>query len=255
MARCAIGSTVWPLNGHCEVEGSKAYGCSSDGLELSDYCTVRNCTVVNNGTGLMIGNDCMVVDCFASSNSLTGIYGGSSCSIAGCQANNNVNDGFYLGDYCNVSKCVADNNPGDGFDLGNNCQIRDCVANANGGEGIFSRLGGTIKDCAANTNGFGIGAFGNAVIADNNASGNIDNGIETQGTGNRIENNQTLNNGAGGILSEGGAGADVIIRNTSPAMVGATIAPQLARPLGPSKPRPPPLAPGRISSLQQNSLA
>jgi hypothetical protein len=52
-------------------------------------------------------------------------------------------------------------------------------------------------------------------VADNQAGGNGYSGITSSGAGSRLDGNQTPNNGAYGIDSLGGGGADIIIRNTS----------------------------------------
>jgi parallel beta-helix repeat protein len=208
---------VAALNGFCELEHVRVYGCTNEGFDLGDHCTVKNCTAVNNGASnaraIQLGNGCVVTDCLVSTNA-DGITGGSDCVISGCVVTSNQGGGIYLADNCNVSKCIADFNFL-GFQVGNNGQIHQCTANGNSDSGILSGLGCTIKACTANSNGFnGIGFNGQSFVMDNNASGN-ENGIEAQGPGNLIENNQTLNNSAYGIFSEYGPGVDVVIRNTS----------------------------------------
>ncbi|HEV7926815.1 MAG TPA: right-handed parallel beta-helix repeat-containing protein [Verrucomicrobiae bacterium] len=212
---------VAALNGYCELDHVRVYGCTNYGFDLGDHCTVKNCTAVNNGAdggadngkAIQLGNGCVVTDCLVSTNA-EGISGGSDCVISGCIVISNQGEGVYLADNCNVSKCIADYNFG-GFQVGNNGQIQQCTANGNGESGILTGLGCIIKACTANSNGFaGIVFNGQALVMDNMASGN-DYGIASQGTGSRIENNQALNNIEYGINSEYGPDVDVVIRNTS----------------------------------------
>jgi len=208
---------VAALNGYCELEHVRVYGCTNNGFDLGEHCLVKNCTAVNNGTlntaGMQLGDGCVVIDCLVCSN-YYGISGGSDCLISGCIVSTNADLGIGLADNGNVSKCVADFDV-EGVVLGDNGQIFQCVANANSDHGIFAVLGCTIKECAANGNGIGINVSeGGSVVMNNSASGNAV-GIQTTGTGNRIENNQTINNSEYGINSSGGPGADIIVRNTA----------------------------------------
>jgi hypothetical protein len=223
---------VAALNGYCELEHLRVYGCQFTGFQLSDHCVVKNCTAVGNAnTGMQLGNGCVVADCLVSSNS-SGINGGSDCVISGCMATSNQNAGIALADNCNAGQCIAEFNSL-GFQFGNNGQIHQCTANGNSEGGILTQLGCTIKECTANTNGFnGITVNGQSVVMDNNASGN-DNGIESQGTGSRIENNQTLNNTEYGILSEYGPDVDVTVRNISSGNGTANYSPVTGQTFGP----------------------
>ena len=212
-------SGVWAPLGYCELDHVRVYGCSGNGFQLGNNCTVNDCSAVNNGVGvpftggLLCGNFCVIRDCLASSN-FNGIIGGSDCLITGCQTDANTMDGIYLTNNFNVSRCTSDGNGDIGFWLFNFGQISECTANANTNSyGIETQSDCLIKDCVASANSGGISCFNNCQIINNFTSGNSSIGIGTIGNGNRIENNRCDNN-QNGIESFNGAGADIIVRNT-----------------------------------------
>jgi len=204
------------INSACVLERVRVYGCVNSGFEFYDHCTFTGCVGTANGyAGIEFGNDCVVTGCLVSSNG-TGIIGGWGCVLSDSQAIANSSFGFDLQDNFNISKCAADFNSA-GFNLGNNGRIRDCMAYTNSGSGFVMLSGSSIRECTASGNSVSgiVVEGGDSVVTDNHCSANLTDGIGTIGTGNRIENNQTRNNGAYGIISNGGAGADVVVRNTS----------------------------------------
>ena len=199
-----------------ELDHLRAYGCVLDGFYLRNNWTIKNCTALGcvSAAGIQVGDGCVITDCLLSSN-YDGIYGGRGCLVSGCLAATNSYDGFVLTDNYNVSKCVSYSNGHNGFTLGNSGQIRDCTANTNSAIGISALVFGQVRGCTANANSNGIVVANNSVVADNQAGGNGYSGITSSGAGSRLDGNQTPNNGAYGIDSLGGGGADIIIRNTS----------------------------------------
>jgi parallel beta-helix repeat protein len=241
------------LGGYCEVERLRVYACTSNGFDLGDHCGVRNCTgVTNGGAGILVGDGCVVTDCLVSSN-VNGIYGGSDCVISGCQANNNSGDGIDLTDNFKISKCMSDFNGVDGFDLGSTGLIRECSANNNDGDGIHASSADAIRECTANDNDNGIRSdahcritectvTGNndgilvdatSIVMDNSANANAYAGILSGSIGgNRIENNQTLNNGQLGISSNVSV-PDIVVRNNSSGNIGGNYFPMNTTTFGP----------------------
>ncbi len=201
-------SGVWAPFGYCELDHVRVYGCSGNGFQLGNNCTVKDCSAVNNnGTealfnelaGLFCGNFCVIKDCIISSNNI-GISGGSDCLVSGCLSDGNFLDGMDLDTNCNVSHCTSDGNGGLGFFLSGNGKIDECTANANFADGILVdpllvNSGCLIKGCFAsenNENGITCGSL--CVVIDNYASANAFNGILSLGDGNRIENNHCYGN-------------------------------------------------------------
>jgi hypothetical protein len=246
-------SGVAGSSGYCEIEHVRVYACTSDGFDLGDHCTIKDCTGAGNGgSGITVGDGCFVADCIVSSN-VAGIYGGSNCVISGCHASYNSGDGVSLMSYFNISKSIADFNGELGFDLGENGQIRGCGANTNHLDGIRTESGSAIRECAANDNEVGIRAEdncritgctatgntdgidvdANSIVMDNSANANSYAGILSGSSGaNRIENNQTLNNGQLGISSNVSA-PDIVVRNTSSGNIGGNYFPTNTATFGP----------------------
>jgi parallel beta-helix repeat protein len=167
------------LNGFCELEHVRVYACASDGFDLGDHCNVKNCTAENNdGTGILVGSDCVVTDSVASSNAVNGISAGS-CTVKNCTAVQNGDTGISIGNRCIVTDCqvssnftgisggsdclitgcLATTNSGDGIHLGDNFNISKCTSDFNGNALLLSGIGfnlgtnGQIRECVANNNG------------------------------------------------------------------------------------------------------
>jgi hypothetical protein len=226
-------SGVWAPFGYCELDDVRVYGCTGNGFQLGNNCTVKNCSAVNNGgtavfsgtAGLVCGNFCVIKDCIISSN-IFGIFGGSDCLVSGCLSDGNFWDGIDLNNNFNVSRCTSDNNGGGGFGLSGNGKIDECTANANFNVGISVNSGCLIKGCfASGNNEDGIYCGGLCVVIDNYASANALDGIKSGGDGNRIENNNCYGNQEIGIESDNGPNADIIVRNTCSANSGGNYSP------------------------------
>ncbi len=142
-------------------------------------------------------------DLQAAGNGGAGIIAGSSAMIAGCIVSSNLANGITTG--------------GDGL-------VKSCVASGNGagsaGIGILAANRTLISECTADLNrNDGIRVTSDCYLINNHASGNgmgaTAAGIHTTGTNNRIDQNQVSSNSGYGILSDGGTGADVVVRNNS----------------------------------------
>ena len=152
-------------------------------INIGDGGTLTSCSAYISGTGISAGKNCTIKDCTASNNSTNGIMAGQSCQISGCTV---------IGNGTNAS--------GFGISVGSRSTVQNCTVNDNRGDGILA-----TNDCMVLNNHASHNALGSATAA----------GIHTSSTGSRIDGNQTRNNAAYGIKSDGGADADVIIRNTS----------------------------------------
>jgi hypothetical protein len=208
--------------GYCELDHMRACACTENGFYLGDHCIVRGCTVVSSGgTGILGGDNCVVIECLVSSNA-TGMSCGTNCVVSGCEAATNTLDGIDLGDNFNITKCTSNCNGrtggsrGAGFNLGSYGQIRQCMANGNNSDGMDGMSSCTVRECIANNNVLGgISMHTLSIITDNDATANGSDGIETFGAGSRIDSNHTFNNESFGIYSNGNADADIIVRNIS----------------------------------------
>ena len=216
------------------------------GIRLGQGSIVRNCVAAGNNRGISVGTNSMILNCVAESNAGTGLSAASTGSILNSVSADNGSTGIFLGQPGVISHCTVSNNGGRGIDAGEGASISDCKITGStdyniytetsssvtrststlaAGLGIGIRVGdhSTVSHCTAATNGGdGIQATSYCLIANNNASGNgtnvagsLKDGIHLFGTGNRVDNNHAQNNGGLGIRSNGGSGADTIVRNTA----------------------------------------
>jgi hypothetical protein len=199
-----------------ELDDLRVYGSENDGFNLRNSWSIKRCTAMGcvNGAGVQLGDSGVLTDCVLSSN-YDGLFGGKGFLVSRCLAATNSNDGFVLTDDYNVSQCTAYSSGHNGFTLGKHGQIRDCTAYTNSATGISALVFAQVKGCSADANSNGIVVADDSVVVDNQAGGNGNSGITSSGAGSRLDGNQTPNNGAYGIDSLGGGGADIIIRNTS----------------------------------------
>ncbi len=184
---------------------NNSYGSSSYGTGLVITDSANNCSGHSPyGIGISMGNYGCLNNCAAKLNGT----------------------GIVMGDFASIFNCVIIGNSSNGVVAGQNCVVRGCTASGSGsvgtnGVGIIAGIRSTIEGCTVNDNrNDGINAAGDSVILNNHASHNglglsSAAGIHIAGAGSRIEGNQTRDNSGYGIKSDGGAGADIIIRNAS----------------------------------------
>jgi parallel beta-helix repeat protein len=154
-----------------------AYSNDGPGISTAAGNVVKGCVAnFNKGSsGISVGQNSIVVDCSALSNTSTlatsaGITTSTGCSVLNCTSANNA------------STAALTPTTGMGFGLGAGSMIRGCVAWANKGNGIRISASSIARDnqCDSNGNGPGIGA-----------------GIQASSTDNRIEGNNVTNNDRG----------------------------------------------------------
>ena len=170
--------------------------CADDGLYGGRDWIVDRCVVANNGsTGIIVGDGSRVSRSVARGNGL-GIFANNS-TITGCSASGNKGDGIRA----DSGSCVSDS-----------------VARSNGRAGIFNSGGATISRCSASANvGPGIVAGSESLVLNNDCVGNGTGslpaaGIRVQGSGSRIDSNNTANNDIGIQVADAG---NIIIKNSS----------------------------------------
>jgi hypothetical protein len=219
--------------GDIRSSGNGGYGITLSGSQNS---LIHDC---NLQTNQQFGIYCVrgvVNRCTANHNHSVGIYMLYGV-ISDCNASFNGNEGFFGFDSI-IRNCTAEFNAASprtilqaGIRADEGSLVSGCVANFNGlgtnGCGILSdssfanTTNVTIENCTVSANqNDGIQALGPASIINNTAFDNgkgvaIGAGIHTLGSGSYIEGNRVRGNRTTGIRSEGGAGADVIIRNTA----------------------------------------
>jgi hypothetical protein len=185
----------------CSATGNTGSGIvSSSSGSLIEYCTASR----NSVYGVSVTSDATVVHCVAFGNGSRGITAAAGCTITDCVVTSNGAYGIYTENDAVVSKCVA-RKQGTGIHVGDNATITGCTANENSGEGIQAVNGCLVIDNIATKNG--------------TSSGGI--GIHLLGTQNRVDGNHVLASQgvpstpplSVGIRSNGGAGADYIVRN------------------------------------------
>jgi Right handed beta helix region len=185
------------------------------GIALStEYATVSNMILTQNGTGLQLNQG--TVDKTQANNNGTGMIVGDASTITNSQANNNVEFGIGLGGSNIVSSGDTVSNSqanGNGivgmlFDTDGNT-VSNSQANGNGFDGgmNFDSINNTVTNSQANGNkgGPGIAFFGgpNNLVTGSIANGNGQYGIFLQCPGNLYGNIASGNTG-GNIVASGG---------------------------------------------------
>ena len=159
------------------------YSVNASGFHLNDGGTLTGCSASSSVTGITAGNRCTIKDCAASNNSTNGIMVGQSCRVSGCIASEN-----------------GTGTTGIGISVGIRTTVENCTVNDNRGDGLLASGDCTVLNNHTSHNGLGIAGAA---------------GIHATGAGSRIDGNHTRDNSGYGIKSDGGAGADTIVRNTS----------------------------------------
>jgi parallel beta-helix repeat protein len=146
----------------------------------------------NQGSGLGVGNGCLLRNCIAVNNSLFGMSGEQRTRIIDCIVRSNGWRGIDVADDSYVSGTIAASNTQGGIDIYNNCTVKECITQGNGGAGII--ISGS-----------------RSTVSGNACDGNADSGIWAQGNNSRIEENTITSNGIGVHVSGTGC---LIVRNS-----------------------------------------
>src|SRR5678816_1170501 len=211
---------------------------------------VENVQANDNGSGgIVLGTDCVVVNCTVSGNVAHGINGATGCQVLRCTANGqtgatsdgfnfgaqtvmtdcvakaNGQDGITTGQDSVLSNCLADGNAAIGFVCGDRTVIDRCLASNNGSTGFRMLAGGSVTNSAAYGNLVGFLAQDACALENFSAMSNSSDGIQT-GTGASLKNCSAVSN-AGAFGINAGAGTTLINcsarANTSAASVSAGI--------------------------------
>ena len=200
-------------NSHGASYGSGP-GISADNVENSSGTAILNTAIYVNNSA---------VDCSGTSGGGPGFSVSSGGVLTRCTSGFSAT-GINAGDHCIIRDCVIANCLTNGIVAGQSCHISGCTVTGTGtgaaGVGISADIRCTIEDCTVNdSQNDGILASGDSTVQNNHAShnglGGSGSGIHTTGAGSRIEGNHTRDNANYGIRSDGGAGADIIIRNSA----------------------------------------
>ncbi|MEK6700698.1 MAG: right-handed parallel beta-helix repeat-containing protein [Planctomycetota bacterium] len=200
----------------CSVSGSLGDGYSVTGSGSA----LRDCTAVaNSAQGFIIAGGATLANCTANANASTGFNAtADGVTFDHCTSANNAGRGFVAANAATLTGCVASDNGSYGFLVSRGAIISQCTSDSNATIGIQGSFGVTIERCIARFNGeHGILVGSACDIRDNVTYLNAQTqttaaGITTNGGLNRIEGNQSIQNGHGIWIS--GAGANFIARNT-----------------------------------------
>jgi hypothetical protein len=207
---------------------SKLEGCSTNGSTrgflISDFSTLVDCVANGGDTGFDLGIGIRVEHCRASGVAVTGFDVRSEAVLVDCTARSvtggpgfaagedsrlvrctasGCDDGFQLGSRSSAVHCTAEGNDGDGYTADpasiGPFRVEDCIASGNGKNGVRATSGSRVSGCTLEGNGRA-GVFvdaDEATVVDNDARGNVQAGIQTQGGRSRIEGNHVAGNATG----------------------------------------------------------
>jgi len=194
----------------------------SDGIGLPDTGGIGSNSLIENVIarangryGINTLNNPIVRSCLAEANANDGIRTPNEGLIIGCATKGNGGSGISTGSSATIADCVAIANFGAGIRaLSGNSLIQACHARSNALEGIVSGQSSTVTRCVASLNTIGISVGSNCFVTGNTCrsnSGDGGAGIRVTSTGNRIEDNNCINNAVGIFVSSSG---NFIARNT-----------------------------------------
>lgn len=202
----------------CRVEDIHVSDCGATGIYMYFHGAVLERIVArNNGdSGIVAGNNSVLMACKAMDNAQTGIRTGSGSTVIGCTSSDNGAAGFdgYITKYVN---CTASSNDGGGFICADGSALNGCVAQFNsGGPGIRVSIGCLVENCVSHDNiAHGIRAEVQCVVRNNVCTENS--GVDPMisnilaNVGCRVEGNFCMS-GRTGIRVEGTH--SIIVGNT-----------------------------------------
>jgi parallel beta-helix repeat protein len=211
----------------CQVHNS-----TGDGVSAGDNSVITETITFFNGDGsaaeILTGNGATLENCVADGNygAGNGIQVGSGSVIRGCTARDNGGVGILTGLNVTLENCVSHDNSGVGIQLDSDSILRGCTARSNDGTEIYAGNQVIIEDCVAEGQGVSARTAGDGVRVGTKSTvrgcivtNNGGNGIITDGTNDRLEDNEVLDNTGWGIYLFTGAG-HVVIGNRSQANGG-----------------------------------
>ncbi len=199
----------------------RAFACTGAGIIPPDSSHLDHCAVDYCGTGFQIDQYSVLNDCNAAFCTADGFdIPNGVAALTRCTSMHNSGSGFVIGQgpgSSSLDHCTASDNSAVGFNLGADSTATGCIASGSGGVGFYGWARCTILDCNAYYGGAqGIEVLNGCKVARchtwNNGSGSA--GIWVNGSGNRVEDNQSDSNGFGYFISTSGAD-NFVVRNTA----------------------------------------
>ena len=175
----------------------RSWGGAGISAFIATDVTVEDLRVDGNGAqGVIVGARSIVRNTTSRGNVSSGIFVDSGSTIIGCTAGNNGSTGFELNPGSLATDCTAQQNQ-TGFGLSSGSRVVHSVARENS-TGILGGDGASIVDCTAEANtddGIRVGSRG--LVRGNVTRSNTNDGIEATANENRIEENESSQNGSG----------------------------------------------------------
>ena len=180
------------------VQNVSAVGNTSFGIRLGAGGVVRDCSLQQNGTGLLCADGGTILLCSANNNTGPGISLGNECAVATCTSCFNGGDGISIGFLSSVTNCTASQNKGNGISGASSNIITGCSASQDTLDGIrmqFNCLitGSVCAFAGFNGDGAGIHVISSFNRIDGNHVNNCDRGIDVDGAANTIIRNTSTN--------------------------------------------------------------
>ncbi len=193
------GDAGFKVGNNSKVSDSVSSANEEDGIELASSCLVSDCICRNNGDDGISGIDLNnITDCVVSSNAF-GIYlTGNNNMIKQSSAVSNSGFGISALADTRVADCVASGNGGHGVIVESRSVVERCTINKNATHGILvnsdsSVMNNTCIGNGANGSGAGISATSGNKIK-NNVFQDADIGLYILGRDNTVEGNAVYGN-------------------------------------------------------------
>jgi parallel beta-helix repeat protein len=167
------------------------------GIRVADYSVVSNSLARACGSnGFVVGQHAKAADCIATGNSGEGFVSSPTGGFfTGCFADSNIMNGFHTTGYATLEHCHSENNTLVGFMIGDHTELKSCSAEQNTQQG--ARAGSYCRIIGNSFNG-------------NSRLGGAYSGLWIEGSGCRIEENDSTQNGWGLYVT---GTSNIIVKN------------------------------------------
>jgi len=195
------------------IENVVVDGNVSGGIVAGQNNIIRDSIAAANGDwGILALQGSTIDRCTAASNPQAG-FAAVSTTLTRSTATNNGLTGFSVDVGSVASECTAFGNS-TGFLLGTGARVSRSTARQNGiGFSSGGGHGASIEECTAETNSDdGIIVGSEALVRGSVAHGNTNDGIQTTGSGSRIEDNESMHNNTGFRI---GGTQNMVVKNRS----------------------------------------
>lgn len=171
------------------VRNCKAYQNGNRGINAADGSTVSGCSAYENGnSGIAAYNGSTITQCSAYKNSNAGIVVYQGSTVSDSAAYQNGLCGIEVGAGVTVINCTSSQNGSYGYWIESGCIVSKCSAYRNGGHGFYVRSNAFLTENIAVASGYQVGPAA---------------GIYLAFSGNRIQNNQLIENDIGIQANQG----------------------------------------------------